>query len=236
MFFSFRPSDRVCRLRALLLFFFAAVTTLPAYASPQPENAPPVAVQLSALYWQVGNSFLRGEDQLKGHLSAPGDAKRWFVTLEKDDPARREYSRAASAADAFIKIADANKAGDWMRPAILYLGGLAKYSLGDEAGALQLLERLETEFPVYTRDFYYSDNVSPDPNLATPVAPGVSKLVFSLRLRLALERTPNAFISLKQITSDTLATLAAQRKYAALLASRSTPYVRLEFGESLFGS
>ena len=152
--------------------------------------------------------------------------QRLFVPLAADDPLRAEYSRAGSAADEFIKLADENKTDNWMRPAILYLGGLAKYSIGDNVGALPLLERLQKEFPEYKRDQYINNRDTPNPRYAVPVAAGVSKLIFYLRLQVALKDAPNAFSSLQQITDDALTTLAAQREYS----------LTRTFSEARFGS
>jgi TolA-binding protein len=184
----------------------------------------------------VGGSFWHAENQLAAQITEPGDVTRLFVPLDKDDPLRAEYSRTASAADAFIKLADENKAGNWMRPAVLYLGGLAKYSLGDNAGALALLTRLQSEFPDYKRDQYINDRVLPDPKYSDPVAPGVSKLIFYLRFQVALQNTPDDFASLKQITGDSLTTLTAQREYARWLSSRSDRYNARTFDEARMGS
>ena len=120
-----------------------------AFASPsQPDKSTlPLALRLSALHRQMGDSFWRAENQLQTQIDVSSDVQRLFAPLPADDPLREEYSRVASAADEFIQLADKSKTENWMRPAMLYLGGLAKYSLGDNVGALQLLERLQAEFP-----------------------------------------------------------------------------------------
>ena len=182
------------------------------------------------------DAFWRAENTLQSQIESPADVARLFAPLAADNPLRAEYSRAALAADGFIQLADANKTQNRMRPEVLYLGGLAKFSTGDNAGALQLLERLQAEYPDYKRDQYVNDRDNLNPEYSVPAAPGVSKLVFYLRLQVALKDAPDAFGALRQITQEALNTLAAQREYSRLVASRSDKYNTYYFQESSFGS
>lgn len=150
MFLSPSVLVRSSRFCVWPLIFAVCCAFLPAaFASPvQPDkNTPPLALRLSALHRVMGDSFWRAENQLQNQIEVSSDVARLFAPLSADDPLRAEYSRAASAADEFIQLADKSKTENWMRPPVLYLGGLAKYSLGDNVGALQLLERLQAEFP-----------------------------------------------------------------------------------------
>lgn len=213
------------------LYLFLLCRSLPRPRFNQPQSTPATAKRLSELYRVAATSFWKAENELQSRLLNGEERNVLFSPLPADDPLRREYSRAATAVDQFIKTAD--EINHPIPPAMLYLGGQAKYSLGDFSGALILLERVPDD---YKRDFYYSDNYQPNPEYSVPTSAGISKLIFYLRLQVALKNTPDAFASLKQITRDALATLTAQREYARWLVAHSDPHNPKIYDEAMMGS
>jgi hypothetical protein len=119
-----------------------------------------------------------------------------------------------------------------MSDTVVYLTALSYYTLGDYPRAIELFKQLPHDLLRYhyTGEFY-----GPDPEFADPAWPGISKLLFYARLQTLSAQPTDAFAALKQITTDALATVAAQRAFADLIASRSTIYNRYEFDEARFG-
>ena len=146
-----------------MMIAFALWAAAPAASQSQPAASTPLPAQLSALHRQMRDSFWRAENTLQNQIEVSSDVAQLFAPLPADNPLRAEYSRAALAADGFIQLVDSHKTPNRMRPEVLYLGALAKFSTGDNAGALQLLERLQAEYPNYTRDQYINDRDDRNP-------------------------------------------------------------------------
>lgn len=227
--------QRLRRLSFLLCFVACFILTFhTAQAqSPEPNVPPAVAAKLTKLYQQISSSFWRGEH---GWRARNGQDEDWRALLSAPLPAgdalRKEYSRAAEAGDAWLQLADENHIHNWMSDTVIYLDALSHYTLGNYSRAIELFKRLPRD---YLRYHYIGENYGPDPDFADPAWPGISKLLFCARLQTFSAQPTNALAALQQITDDALATLAAQRAFAALIASHSTAYNRYEFDEARFG-
>jgi tetratricopeptide (TPR) repeat protein len=219
-------------LCALLWLALLAALSLPARAAPQPST-PSLGEQLTTLYHQVGSSFWRGEYGKRVYIDGDEDWRTLLSTpLPRGGSAWKEYSRAAQAGDEWLKLADENHIHNWMSDTVIYLDALSHYTLGNYARAIELFNRLPHD---YLRYRYLSDSNNRDPDYANPSWPGISKLLFFARLQTLSPKPANAFAALKQITADALTALAAQRAFAALIASHSTRYNTYEFREEFFG-
>jgi TolA-binding protein len=152
--------------------------------------------------------------------------------LPEANPAQREYSQCAAAADEFIKLTDADNIRNWMLDPVLYFGGLAHFTLGNYARAEEIFSRLS---PDYKRDVYINDRDPINPQLSIPTRPGVSKLLFYCKLQ-SLPKTPaDALAALKAITPQAGSTLRTQSEYADWLANHPSLHARRDFSEDNFG-
>lgn len=124
----------------ILAFQFSALWIFVAVVSSRPRQSPPLALHIFALaVVLVAADFA---------IAAP---------LEKRDGLRKEYSRAAFAADQFIAACDAARVAPDGLPAMLYLGALARYTLGEYPRSLELIERIRRDYPDYKRDQFLND-------------------------------------------------------------------------------
>jgi hypothetical protein len=231
IYLRFRRLSMLLYLGAWCVFVF---TPHGAHAqTSEPTVSPAIAAKLTKLYQQVGSSFWRGEYGQRVYIDGGEDWRTLLSTpLPKGGSSWKEYSRAAQAGDEWLKLADENHIHNWMSDTVIYLDALSYYTLGNYARATALFNRLPHD---YLRYRYLSDSNNRDPDYANPSWPGISKLLFFARLQTFSNKPANTFAALKQITADALTTLAAQRAFAALIASHSTRYNTYEFREEFFG-
>jgi hypothetical protein len=225
------------RLRRLsmLLCLGACYVLAPRAAQSQttePTVSPAVAAKITTLYRQISSSFWRGEHGMSSRSEHPEWHASFAAPLAPDVPLRAEYARAAQAGDEWLKLADENHVHNWMSDTVVYLDALSQYTLGNYPRAIELFNRLPHD---YLRYHYIGESYGHDPDYADPGWPGISKLLFNARLQTLSPKPANAFAALKQLTADALTTLAAQRDFAALIASHSTRYNTYEFREEFFG-
>jgi len=225
---------RVFSRRFWLLIFFAVFASFSCFAKP---STPAFAAQLSAQYRIVGASFWRGENLLSAQIETLPDRNTLLASpIAADSIAGLEYSRAASGADLFLKLADENNITSWTRDEVIYFGALSHYTIGNYARAAELFALLS---PDYKRNVYINDRDRPNPEYAVPTRPGISKLLFYARLKSLLatsaDRPDDALAALQDITREALSTLGAQREYALYLANRPIIHDRRTWSESIFG-
>lgn len=233
--FKNRGQKWITRQRILFIVLFCCVLYSPyaqASSTSPTKSDSVVQQQLTTLYRSVGASFWRGEKGLLARREAEPDSALLSSPLASDDPLREDYTRAAAAADQWLAFADQQHIQNWMNNPVIYLGSLAHYTLGNYARAAELFSRLA---PDYRRYRYFNSRDLPDPDYAQPTLPGISKLLLFAQIQALPAKPNNAFAALQQFTAQALSALAAQRAFAALVASHSTRYNRYQFDETRFG-
>src|SRR5690606_26431176 len=126
----------------------------------------------------------------------------------------------------------------WTLPSVLYLGGIAAFTIGDYANAEKYFSILLRDFGQYQRDHYISENFFPDPDFSEPVKPGVSKLLFYCQIRGSgvspekvlsptgetpeprIAKPRDSFNAFQQFNQTALKVLLSQQEFAKWLANR----------------
>ena len=235
---------------ALIASVIGSATAAPLETAPPIPVAPaaastPLSVapsQLPKLFNIVRASFWRAENALmarafNSNLDLDRSARLAFFAapLEKDDPLRKEYSRAALAADRFIAACDAARLAPGGLPAMLYLGAVARYTLGEYSRSLELIERIRRDYPDYKRDQFLNDRDAPDLKYSVPVAASLDKLRLYGRLQTLPPAPPDALAALQEMTAAAQTAFASQREYSRWVESLSDSHNLRAFEEGRFG-
>ncbi|MBC7490104.1 MAG: tetratricopeptide repeat protein [Glaciimonas sp.] len=222
----------------------AILPAAPVAVSTAPKLSPlQVSGRLATLYRTVRTSFWRAENALVARafdeeidLNRSERMSFFAKPIAKNDSLVADYNRAANASDNYIALATKGDRAARELAAVIYLGAVAHYTLGNHVRALELFEQLQQQFPSYKRDQYINDRSDPDPKYSAPVRAGIAKLIVQLRLQTLPKDPPDAWAALQQITNEALAALSFQREYAVWIAAQSDKYNTRRFEESSFGS
>ena len=175
----FRKSIRVVPLfgAALIGAYFVAK---PAKA----QSAITSQVSSAQLFGRIGQTFWDAENQLqqRGNKFALWNPA-YQSPLAKSDALYQKYFYVDKAASEYFAIIDTENPQSWTVPPVLYLGGLAAFTIGDYANAEKRFTRLLKNYPEYKRNLYINDRYAPDPDFAQPVKPAVIKLLFYCQIR-----------------------------------------------------
>lgn len=193
-------------------------------------------VSTFGIYQQIGVTFWQAEHQLQARVDPfSGNLSPYKTPLAKIDPLYQKYFWVVQSTKKYLASLDKQKQQSWTLPPVLYLGGIAAFTIGDYGNAQKYFSRLLRDYPGYQRDFYYNDRYDPDPNFAQPVKPGVTKLLFYCQIRGSGE-TPekvlpstgempeprDPFTTFQQFNKTSLKVLFTQVAFAKWLANR--PY------------
>lgn len=235
---------RTLLTRIAFLVFAAWFVSPPLLAAPQASTpAPALLPELSVSFNTLRASFWRAENALVARAVAqsfPPDRTVYLAhfaaPIKSGDTLHAEYSRAASAAAAYLARCEREEVAPAGLPAVLYLGGSAFYTLGDYPRALELWTRLRTEYPDYKRHQYINDRDLPDERYSVPVAAAIDKLRFFLHLTQLPAAPSDALAGLRRLTEAARAAFASQRQYAAWVAAKSDKYNISVFEDGRFGA
>lgn len=172
-----RGRRKICLYLLSLLMLCSGIflCTMPLMAQPLPH----ARQQLPLLYRDMEHIFWNSESQLQRRADPfSAGPSPYALPLSKKDPLYQNYFYVDNAAGQYIQLLDAQKQQSWTLPPVLYLGGIAAFTIGDYANAEKYLSRLLHDYPHYKRDVYIGDNYAPDPDFSQPVQPGISKLLF----------------------------------------------------------
>jgi hypothetical protein len=167
---------RKIRLNAPLLTLIAVCGIVRGcVAAPQSAT---VAIQPWPLYQSISRIFWDAEHQLQQRRDSFSSVLSLY-NLPQTDPLYQKYFYVDNAAGRYLQLLDARGITEsWTLPPVLYLGGIAAFTIGDYANAQKYFYRLLSDYPVYQRNTYINDRDAPDPDFAQPVKPAVTKLLF----------------------------------------------------------
>lgn len=195
--------------------------------------------KMYTLYQTVSKLFWGAEHQLqqRGDRFASWNPA-YQSPLAKDDPLYQKYFQVDQAANEYITFLDASKSQSWTLPPVLYLGGIAAFTIGDYANAQKYFSRLLKNHSDYKRYFYVGDNYAPDPDFAQPVKPGVTKLLFYCQIVGSGGGAPasDAFAGFQQFNQTSLKVLSTQTEFASWLLHRNNKFQRRVFLNEDYGN
>jgi TolA-binding protein len=205
------------------------------------------------LYQTISRTFWNAERQLQQRVDPFSAAPSPYISpLDKADPLYQKYFQVDHVANEYITYLDNRQnspllKGDsggffgqsWTLPPVLYLGGLAAFTIGDYANAQKYFSCLLKNHADYKRHSYIGDNYTSDPDFAQPVKPAVTKLLFYCemknRARQQAETPANTFTDFQNFSQSSLEVLSTQIAFAEWLANRPNKYQRREFHEDNYG-
>jgi TolA-binding protein len=197
-----------------------------------PQNSPAITAPWP-LYQHISKTFWQAENQLQSRADPfSGEPSPCQSPLSEADSLYQKYFYVDNAAGKYLQILDAQEITEsWTLPPVLYLGGVAAFTIGDYKNAEKYFSSLLKSHSGYNRDPYISDNYDPNPDFSQPVKPGVSKLLFYCELKnhATQQVDKDAFAAFQQFNQTALKVLLTQQEFAVWLANRPYKYQRRDF-------
>jgi len=110
----------------------ACFVALPAKA----QTAVTSQVSSARLFERIGQTFWDAEDQLRSRVKLfSTEPSPYENSLLPDDVLYQKYFYVDKAASEYLQIVDKENPQSWTIPPVLYLGGLAAFTIGDYENA-----------------------------------------------------------------------------------------------------
>jgi hypothetical protein len=193
---------------------------------------------LYQLYQNISHTFWDAEHQLQQRVDPfSGGLGPYTSPLSKSDPLYQKYFSVDQAANEYLTFSDSQPQQSWTLPPVLYLGGIAAFTIGDYANAQKYFSWLLQNHADYQRYSYIGDDYAPDPDFAQPIKPGVTKLLFYCQIVGGRGGAPasDAFAGFQQFNQTTLKVLSTQTEFANWLSHRANKFQRRIFLNEDYG-